>query len=167
LGSFGCFHPISEELRQDIDDTLTFDKIFENTAGFIGKKVILGGMIVETRVLNEGTEIEVVQKKIDSSGYPEVGDQSGGRFIFFKKSFLDPEIYSKGRRITGVGKIKETRLGKVGARPYNFPVIEAEKLVLSEEIERTPYFYPPYWDPWFNPNSYRPYWPYSPFWPYY
>ena len=66
---------------------------------------------METRVLPEGTEIEVVQKKIDFSGYPEAGDESGGRFIFFKKGFLEPEIYSKGRGVTGVGKFKGTRMG--------------------------------------------------------
>ena len=167
LGSLGCAHPISPELRKDLDPTFTFEQIIENPSEFIGKKVILGGVIVETRVLTAGTEIEVVQKKINSSGYPEAGDQSGGRFIFLKKSFLEPEIYSKGREITGVGKIKGTTMGKVGERPYKFPVIEVEELVLREDIERNPYFYPPYWDPWFNPNSYRPYWPYSPYWPYY
>ena len=167
IGTLGCAYTISPELRKDLDTNLTFEQIFENTEGFIGKRVLLGGVIVETRVLNDGTEVEVVQKKIDSSGYPEAGDQSGGRFIFFKKSFLEPEIYAKGRDITGVGKIKGTTMGKVGERPYKFPVIEAEELVLREDIERNPYFYPPYWDPWFTPNQYRPYWPYSPYWPYY
>ena len=166
-GLLGCAHPISHELRKDLDYTLTFEKIIESPEQFIGKKVILGGTIVETRVLNVGTEIEVVQKQIDSFGYPETGDQSGGRFMFFKKSFLEPEIYSKGRRITGVGKIKGTTMRKVGERPYKFPVIEVEELVLHENFERNPYFYPPYWDPWFTPNQYRPYWPYSPYWPYY
>ncbi len=167
IGLLGCAHPISPTLRKDLDPTLTFEQITENPEKFIGKKILLGGTIVETRVLNVGTEIEVVQKKINSSGYPEASDQSGGRFIFVKKSFLEPEIYSKGRGITGVGKIKGTTMGKVGERPYKFPVIEAEDLVLREDIERKPYFYPPYWDPWFTPNQYRPYWPYSPYWPYY
>ena len=167
VGTLGCAHPISPELRKNLDSTLTFEQIIENPEKFIGKKIILGGTIVETRVLNVGTEIEVVQKKIDSSGYPEVGDQSEGRFIFYKNSFLEPEIYSKGRSITGVGKIKGTTTGKVGERPYKYPVIAAEELVLREDFERNPYFYPPYWDPWFTPNQYRPYWPYSPYWPYY
>ena len=97
IGLLGCAHPISPKLRKDLDSTITFEQIIENSEKFIGKKVLLGGTIVETRVLNIGTEIEVVQKKINSSGYPEPSDQSGGRFIFFKKSFLEPEIYSKGR----------------------------------------------------------------------
>ena len=156
----GCSHPLSQELRKDIDENLTFDRLLENPQEFIGRLVMFGGAIVETRALPEGTEIEVVQKKINFTGYPEAGDESGGRFIFFKKGFLEPEIYSKGRGITGVGKLKGTQMGKVGERPYEFPVIEVEEIKLLEDIERNPYFYPPYWDPWYRPHSYAPYWPF-------
>ena len=156
----GCSHPMSQEMRKDIDETITFNRLLKTPEEFIGKRVLYGGAIVETRVLPEGTEIEVVQKKIDFSGYPEAGDESGGRFIFFKKGFLEPEIYSKGRGVTGVGNFTGTRMGKVGERPYEFPIIELDELKLHEDIERNPYFYPPYWDPWYRPHSYAPYWPF-------
>tara|TARA_Y100001936_G_C15984295_1_gene618591 strand:- start:233 stop:682 length:450 start_codon:yes stop_codon:yes gene_type:complete len=147
-------------MRKDVDESITFNRLFEAPEEFIGKRVMFGGAIVETRTLPEGTEIEVVQKKIDFTGHPEAGDESGGRFIFFKKGFLEPEIYSKGRGITGVGKLIGTRMGKVGQRPYEFPVIELDEIKLLEDIERNPYFYPPYWDPWYRPHSYAPYWPF-------
>ena len=160
IGLFGCAHPISVELRKDLDPTLTFERLLEAPEKFIGKRVMLGGVIVETRTLPRGTEVEVVQKKIDFSGYPEMGNQTGGRFMFFNKGFLEPEIYSKGRGVTGVGKIRGTQIGKVGERPFEFPVIEVEKLELLDDVERNPYFYPPYWDPRYRPHSYAPYWPY-------
>ena len=160
IGSIGCSHQLSQTMRKDVDETITFNRLLETPEDFIGKRVMYGGAIVETRVLPEGTEIEVVQKKIDFSGYPEAGDESGGRFIFFKKGFLEPEIYSKGRGVTGVGKLTGTRMGKVGERPYEFPVIELDEIKLHEDIERNPYFYPPYWDPWYRPHSYAPYWPF-------
>ena len=160
FGLIHCSHPMSQELLKDIDGTITFDRLFESPEEFIGKLVMFGGVIVETRVLPEGTEIEVVQKKIDFTGYPKAADESGGRFVFFKKGFLEPEIYSKGRGVTGVGKFIGTRMGKVGQRPYEFPLIEVKELKLLEDIERNPYFYPPYWDPWYRPHSYAPYWPF-------
>lgn len=160
FGFIGCGHPISKRLRQGLDPSLTFEKIFETPEEYIGKRVMLGGAVVETRVLPDGTEIEVVQKEIGFSGYPESGNKTGGRFIFFHKDFLEPEIYSKGRGITGIGKIRGTRTGKVGQRPYEFPVVEAEELKLFDDINRGPYFYPPYWDPWYRPNAYAPYWPF-------
>ena len=160
IGSIGCSHQLSQTMRKGVDETITFNRLLETPEDFIGKRIIFGGTIVETRVLPEGTEIEVVQKKIDFSGYPEASDESGGRFIFFKKGFLEPEIYSKGRGVTGVGKLTGIRMGKVDERPYEFPVIELEEIKLLEDIERNPYFYPPYWDPWYRPHSYAPYWPF-------
>jgi len=160
IGLSACAHPVSEDLRKGLDPALTFEALLEAPEEHIGKRAMFGGVIVETRSLPEGIEIEVVQKKIDFSGYPEVGDQTGGRFIFFNKGFLEPEIYAKGRGVTGVGKIRGTQMGKVGERPYEFPVIEAEELKLLDDVERNPYFYPPYWDPWYRPHSYAPYWPY-------
>jgi outer membrane lipoprotein len=160
MGLFGCAHPFSEELRKDLDPTLSFERLLKFPEEFIGKRVIFGGVIVETRALPQGTEVEVVQKEIDFSGYPEMGNKTGGRFIFFNKDFLEPEIYSKGRGITGVGKIRGTKIGKVGERPYQFPVIESEELKLLDKVERNPNFYPPYLDPWYRRGLYVPYWPY-------
>ena len=34
------------------------------------------------------------------------------------------------------------------------------ELKLLDDIERNPYFYPPYWDPWYRPRAYAPYWPF-------
>ena len=161
IGLFGCTHLVSEELRKDLYPILTFERLLESPVEFIGKRVMFGGVIVETRALPQRTEVEVVQKEIDFSGYPERGNQTGGRFIFFNKGFLEPEIYSKGRGITGVGKIRGTQVGKVGERPYEFPVIEAEELKLLDDVEeRSPYFYPPYRDPWYRNGLYAPNWPY-------
>ena len=160
MGLFGCAHSISEDLRKDLDLTLTFERLLESPEEFIGKRVMFGGVIVETRALPQGTEVEVVQKEIDFRGYPEMGNKTGGRFIFINKGFLEPEIYSKGRGITGVGKIKGIQISKVGERPYEFPVIEAEELkLLDKVVERNPYFYTPYWDPWYRRGFYAPYWP--------
>ncbi|MEK9629896.1 MAG: Slp family lipoprotein [Nitrospinota bacterium] len=160
ISLMSCAHPMSTEMREEIDSTITFERLLETPEEFIGKRVMFGGVIVETRALPEGTEVEVVQKEIDFTGYPEAGDQTGGRFIFFNKGFLEPEIYSKGRGITGAGKVRGTRMGKVGERPFEYPVIEAEEIKLLDDIERNPYFYPPYWDPWYRPNAYAPFWPF-------
>ena len=160
MGLFGCTHSISEDLRKDLDPTLSFERLLKSPEEFIGKRVMFGGVIVETRVLPQGTEVEVVQKEIDFSGYPKMDNKTGGRFIFINKEFLEPEIYSKGRGITGVGKVRGTQIGKVGERPYEFPVIESEELKLLDKVESNPYFYPPYWDPWYRRGLYAPYWPY-------
>ena len=81
MGLFGCVHSISKDLRKDLDPTLNFERLLKSPEEFIGKRVMFGGVIVETRVLPQGTEVEVVQKEIDFKGYPKMGNKTGGRFI--------------------------------------------------------------------------------------
>ncbi len=147
----GCAHPISQELRDTLDPALTFETLNKEPKFHLGSRVMLGGEIVETRILNEGSEIELVQKDLDCLGYPESGDNSQGRFIFKSPKFLEPQIYSKGRRVTGVGMIRVSQAGKVGEAAYDFPVIELEELHLWEEYTAYPN---PYLDPFYYP-SYR------------
>ncbi len=87
-----CAHPIAGGLREKVDSDLSFARLFQSPADHDGKRVLLGGIIVQTRNLPETSEIEVVQKELDSAGYPESGDATGGRFIFVAKGFLDAEI---------------------------------------------------------------------------
>ena len=152
----GCAHPVSEGFRNTVDPNLTFAQLFESPDAHRGKPVVLGGVIVETRNLPDKTEIEVVQKDLDFTGYPELGDDSGGRFIIEKPGYLEPEIFSKGRRIVGAGKVTGSRQGKVGGRDYRFPVVDASELHLLEDLNRLPYFYPPYWYPWHRHHFYSP-----------
>ncbi|MEC7640792.1 MAG: Slp family lipoprotein [Nitrospinota bacterium] len=88
------------------------------------------------------TEIEVVQKELDSFGYPNCGDQSGGRFIFVKDGFLDSEIYAEGRYITGAGNLDGDQTGKVDQQGYRFPVIHVQQLHLWEKRNHDPYYGP-------------------------
>ncbi len=154
---WGCAHPVSKEVRAKLDPDFTFESLIENPGTFLGKRVLFGGVIVVTRNLKEGTEIELVHKNLDFAGNPEPGNYSGGRFLFFNKGYLEPEIYSPGKNLIGVGKVIGKKLGKIGDYPYQFPVIEVEELHLLKDMEQYPYFHPPYWDPWYRPNLYSPY----------
>ena len=58
-----------------------------------------------------------------------------------KESFLDPEIFAKGRYITGAGKLVGDRAGRVDGRDYRFPVIEAQQLHLWEERTYDPNYF--------------------------
>ena len=169
-----CAHPISDRLRDQADPALSLTQILKAPNSYIGKKVVLGGMIVETRNREGVTEIEVVEKKLDSFGYPSFGDQSQGRFLFRKQGYLEAAIFSKGRMITGGGTLTGTQSGKIGEGEYEFPVIEVEELKLWDTptpgygYPPYPLVYGPYWGPW-GPTPYYPY-PrrfYGPYYPYY
>ncbi|PIQ95594.1 MAG: hypothetical protein COV67_14005 [Nitrospinae bacterium CG11_big_fil_rev_8_21_14_0_20_56_8] len=156
----GCAHPLSEALRQKVDPQITFTQLIEEPDTYVGKRVLLGGVIVETRNLPDGTEIEVIETRTDGFGYPRDADESEGRFLFYQKGYLESEIYAKGRGIVGVGIVKLAKSGKVGEREYRFPVVEIEQIHLWDSPDRSPYFYPPYWDPFYYHPFYSPRWPY-------
>ena len=138
----GCAHPISQALRQNVDPNLTFAQIFQSPDAFIGKTVILGGEIVETRNYPDFAEIEVVQKPLDLAGYPESRDVSGGRFIFQKPGFVESEIFTKGRRIVGAGIVKGSESRPLDKIQYRYPVIEVAEWFLWEDLSYNYYYYP-------------------------
>lgn len=152
----GCAHPISEDLRKSIDPKASLPVIRQNPNQFTDKNVMFGGVIVATRNFPDKTEIEVIQKNLDSFGYPSRGDETEGRFVFVKEGFLEPEIYSKGRYVTGAGKLAGTQSGKIDNREMELPVIEVAELRLWEDYSKAPYgnySYPYYYGPYGGPFS--------------
>jgi outer membrane lipoprotein len=158
-----CAHPISGEFRNQVDPDLSISQILQSPNNHIGKKVILGGVIVETRNLENVTEIEVVEKELDYTGYPSFSDQSLGRFVFRKQGYLEPEIYTKDRIVTGGGTVVGTQSGKIGEQEYEFPVIELEEIKLWDDPG---YIYPPYYGPYLPGWGIYSYYPYGPYFPY-
>jgi outer membrane lipoprotein len=148
----GCAHPVSQKIRKGIDADIKFDSLIGDPNLFLGKRVLFGGVIVVTRNLEDGTELEIVQKNLESYGNLEAGDYSGGRFLFFSKSYLDPEIYSSGRELIGVGKVTGKKLGKIGDYSYSFPIIETEELhLLDDKKLNSSNSFPPSWERWRRP----------------
>ena len=138
-----CAHPISKEFRNQVDPAVSLNQILQSPNQYLGKKVVLGGTIVETRNLKNVTEIEVVEKYLNSSGYPKFGYESRGRFVFRKKGYLESETFAKGRILTGGGTLVATKPGKIEHTEYEFPVIEVEELKLWDTPVQS-YWFPPY-----------------------
>jgi outer membrane lipoprotein len=165
LSLTSCAHPISKGFRNQVDPALSFNQILQSPDNYVGKKVVLGGTIVETRNLKNVTEIEVVEKDLDCNGYPSSSDQSRGRFLFRKQGYLEAEIFTKGRMITGGGTVLGTQSGKIGEAEYAFPVIEIEEIKLWDDPD---YRYTPYYGPYmpgWGIYSYYPYYYMNPYYP--
>lgn len=110
-----------------------------------------GGEVAQVRNLTEGSEIEVVQFALGSSGRPLKSDNSAGRFRIRVPGFIDPAIYAPGRQVTALGNFSGIEQGKVGEQSYAFPILEAQSVHLWPVIEETPercdcdpFFYSPF-----------------------
>ncbi|MBI5167323.1 MAG: Slp family lipoprotein [candidate division NC10 bacterium] len=154
----GC-SVIPVHLRKEVDRTLTFAQLREAPEAHIGKRVVLGGEVIDTRNLKEGTQIEVLEKPLAFDDTPKETDESGGRFLAFYPGFLDRAIYRAGRLVTVVGEVKGKRVQPLGEIDYTYPYIVIRFISLLPPVPRYPYpdypyLYPPPWSYWY------PYWPY-------
>lgn len=152
ITSSGCMRAISKELRAQVQENIDLVQVREDPSNFMGKMVIWGGVIVETKNLKEGTLVEIVQKPISVEQRPRNIDQSGGRYLALYKGYLNAAIYSAGRDVTVAGRLKEMKTKPLGEIEYSYPVISAEEVYLWPP--RTEKKYPEY-PFWFYPGYYH------------
>jgi outer membrane lipoprotein len=156
----GCAPALSGRIRDQAKPAIQFSVLQKSVENYEGRVVIYGGHILDTANKPDGTVLTILQAPLDSKNEPVSPDLSKGRFLVMTDKFLDPEIYSKGRKITVGGKVAGSRSRKVGNRMYEYPVIEAQELHLwrKEDTHHAPY-YPYYYYPWYHPWYYPWYGP--------
>ena len=153
-----CSPVLDRELMKEGARDFTLNYLRETPEVFQGKLFIMGGLIVETRFIEKGSQIEALYLPVDSYGYLERSTHSQGRFLaLYPKSIglLDPMVYKRGREVTLAGEFLELRKGKIDEMEYVYPVFEIKEIHLWDERWDSNYHYP-YYDPFF---CYR-----SPFW---
>jgi outer membrane lipoprotein len=164
LLGMGCAHAISETIRMQAEPSIPFAELRANPEAYKDRTVILGGDILQTSNLREGTRLEILQKPLKRSEAPVTTDSTGGRFMALCDDYLDPAVYAPGRRITVAGRVLGTYQGKVGEVDYRYPLISCQEKYLWPQVPAVPrvyYGYPrwyggPYVSPWYwRPYRYR------------
>lgn len=159
----GCAHVISEEARKLVDPAVTFTKLRETPEAFMGKYVMLGGMIAGAKNTKEGGQLEVVQVDLDSDGMPEDTFRTGGRFLATTVTFLDVMVFKPGRLVTIVGEVKGKKTLPLDEIDYTYPVISIREIHVWKTYD-TDYGYPyPTPGPYLYDPYYYGYWP-GPYW---
>ncbi len=121
---------IPKEFEEKLDKKVTFEEVKRNPETYRGKRILVGGEIIETRNLEGKTEIEILQKPLGRDRSPLPVDDSEGRFILIHPSFLDPSVFRSGRRVTAVGVVEGSRSQKIGEAERIYPIFENEHLHL-------------------------------------
>lgn len=151
-----CF-PFSPELRQQIDPNLTFAHIKKEPTDYKGKKILLGGVIIEIKNKPEETILLVRQTELDFANRPKNLDQTAGRFMIKYKGFLDPDIYYSGREITVIGEIEGKEVLPIGEIFYTYPIIIGQEIKLWPKRANYAPLYPWYGErPYFWSTPYHP-----------
>ncbi len=131
----GCAHVVPVEIRKTVDSSVDPEKLFKAPEAYEGKKVMLGGEIIEVRNLKDVTYMEVLERPLGQNGIPQYQELSRGRFMIKYKGFLDPAVYKKGRLVTVVGVLSGTMKGKIGQMEYKYPLIVSENLYLVKPYQ--------------------------------
>ncbi len=137
----GCAPVISKSVLKDVDEGVDFQVVVENPDKYNGETLLLGGDIIETQPLPNKTVPTVLQRPLEFGDKPSSGAGSKGRSIVEAPGFLDPAIYSQGRKVTFVGSVSGKEERPLGNTSYVYPVITSKELYLW-----------PMEDPWDRPR---------------
>jgi outer membrane lipoprotein len=161
-----CSPVLSRDVMKEGAREFSLNYLRETPEVFQGKLFILGGLIVETRLTEKGSQIEALSVPVDSYGHLDISAQSQGRFFAVfprSKGLLDPMVYRRGREITLAAEFAAVRKGKIDEMEYVYPVFEVREIYLWEDRREYygPYYYYPYYDPFYrSPFPYDPWgWP--------
>jgi outer membrane lipoprotein len=150
-----CAPVLNQELMREGIRNPSFNSLREEPDTYKGKIFIIGGLIVDTRLTEQGSQIEALYVPVDSYGNLIEGARIDGRFFATyskEKGLLDPVVFRKGREITLAGEFVELKKGKIDEMEYDYPVFEIKQIHLWEEPTHYYYYYPYYY-------SYYPYYP--------
>jgi starvation-inducible outer membrane lipoprotein len=122
----GCTHPIDRHGRARARAVAPSESA-RDPAAHQGQVVIWGGVILETVIHAEGTELVILEAPLGTAGEPLSADQSAGRFLAWTTSHFDPEIYHRGRRLTLAGTLEVSQTRLLGDLEYAYPVVRIEQ----------------------------------------
>ncbi len=130
MGCGGCTPAFPREALDRVDRHLSFKELQSDPGKFKGSWVMLGGTIIATKNVNEGTSFEILEKPLDSSGRPLDTDATEGRFLVQTNQFFDPAVYHQGRMITVIGEVAGQKTMPIDEIMYRYPLLTARALHL-------------------------------------
>ena len=139
----GC---AGSECRTPVGNPSVTPSVVSATGTHIGDLVEWGGTLVETRHLENRTELELVAYPLGSCGLPNIESGQIGRFIIVFPDFLETADYKAGRQVSAAGRIEGIREGRLGDANYSFPVLESHQVHLWPQR----HILDPYSRPWVN-----------------
>ena len=119
----GCGPVLSQAVIDESDRNVFLGELQRNPERYIGKSVLFGGTIVRVGNDSSGSWVEILQRPLGYRLEPELNDQTGGRLLLVSNEFWDEQVFSKGRKITLVGKMEGTQTRSLDEITYDYPIL--------------------------------------------
>ena len=115
---------IPEILESQIDKNVTFTEVLSSPESYTGRLILLGGEILKSKRLKEGTQVELLQLPLNKDQEPTTDlTQSQGRMLVLHQEFLDPATLTPGMLVTFVGEVSGATIGKIDEVDYRYPTL--------------------------------------------
>lgn len=155
------------ELEKQIDTSVAFADLQAAPGNYVGRVIMVGGIVIKAKRTKDQTEIEVLQLPTEGGG-PSTAERirSEGRFLAVREEFLDPATVPSGTPITVIGVVSGSTTRPLDESEYTYPVLDIKHLIdWSAAASQHPggsaaAFYGPYYSPfgyWGRPYWYYPY----------
>ncbi|QKT04420.1 Slp family lipoprotein [Ectothiorhodospiraceae bacterium 2226] len=115
---------------ETVDTAVTPRGALERLPEAEGQRVLWGGTIIETRNLQDATQIEILAYPLNERQRPDTNANPLGRFLAVQPGYLERVEYAAGRHISVLGPLKEKAEGRIGEAEYVYPVVSIEQLEL-------------------------------------
>ncbi len=121
---------VPAELAKQIDTSVTFADLQTAPDKYVGRVVMVGGIVILAKRTTKETEIEILELPTKSDG-PSTKDRlrSKGRFFAVREEFLDPASVPAGTPITIVGVVRGSTTRRLDDSDYTYPVLDIKHLV--------------------------------------
>ena len=96
LGCVACSSMISPQVQSLTDPELSYAQLASNPEAYMGKVVIIAGIIIEAVNTREDTRL-LLQSPANRHGCPQSDTSSSGRFLGLTPEYLETAIYRSGR----------------------------------------------------------------------
>lgn len=124
LAFFGgsCAPIISNTTYQKVDKEVLLEDLFETPNSFIGKTVLVGGVVIQFDKTNN--RLLAFQTQLDSRLRPLENDKTLGRFLVVFDKPIDKDKFEKGVKLTIVGKLEGVENLPLHQTSYNYLVLK-------------------------------------------
>jgi len=157
---------VPPELEKQIDTSVNFVDLQAAPANYVGRVVMVGGIVISAKRTKDQTEIEVLQLPTKGGG-PSTTERlrSEGRFLAVRAEFLDPATVPPGTPITVIGVVSGSTTRPLDETDYTYPILEIKHLIDWSAVASqysggsAAAFYGPYYPPsyWWGPYGYYPF----------
>lgn len=112
---------------ENVSQGVTPKLVVENIDTYRTKKVLWGGVIINSINIEKGTQFEILLYPLDRYHRPQVEGQVMGRIVALYDGYLEIMDFAPGRVLTVVGQITDTKKGIIGEAEYVYPLINIEQ----------------------------------------